>query len=328
MFYTIQALQYLINSSDIWIDGTFKTCPKLFHQLYVIHGTVLGHVFPLIYCLTTRRTEATYRTILQHLVDHAREIGFTLNPARVHCDFELAAINAVEHVLPNATIAGCLFHLAQTIHRYGVNHCGLKRAYRENEQVREAMNCLFALPFMPLPMLNDVFDDLFADIENSEHANELIELYTYMENTFIRGTPARGRRRATQPRFRPQLWNHYQPTRDRSARTNNYAEAWNAKFAKLIVTHHSNLWKFIENLKKDQRDNDQLITQLLGGHQQIRHPIRRSYLTNHQRIEAIVDNLDYYVERGEMKMYLLAIAYRLKRPTEDEETEDDQNSSS
>lgn len=327
IFYTIQGLQNLINSNQIWIDGTFKTCPKLFHQLYVIHGSVLGHVFPFVYCLTTRKTQDTYTTILQHLFGHASEIGFSLNPPRVSCDFELAAINAVEHVFPNASIGGCLFHLTQTIFRYAVNHCGLKRAYNENEDVKKAVNYLFGLPFIPIPMLFDVFDDLFEDIQNSnlQNLNDVVDLYSYMEHIFIRGTAARGRRRATPPRYRPEIWNMYESTRARLARTNNFAEAWNAKFTKLIVTHHSNLWKFLENLKKDERDNNQLIVQLLGGHQRIRHPIRRSYLTNHLHIEAMVDNFDFYVERGEIKTYLLAIAFRLKRPTEGEESEDEQN---
>lgn len=37
-------------------------------------------------------------------------------------------------------------------------------------------------------------------------------------------------------------------------RTNNVVEGYRSKFQKLIVVHHANLWRFIEELKKEEHD--------------------------------------------------------------------------
>lgn len=44
--------------------------------------------------------------------------------------------------------------------------------------------------------------------EEDDDANRLMELVTYIKNTYIRGRPARRRRRrrATAPRYAPALW--------------------------------------------------------------------------------------------------------------------------
>jgi hypothetical protein len=36
---------------EIFIDGTFKCCPKFFEQLYTIHGYSNGHYIPLVFAL-------------------------------------------------------------------------------------------------------------------------------------------------------------------------------------------------------------------------------------------------------------------------------------
>jgi hypothetical protein len=45
-----------------------------------------------------------------------------LDPAFVHCDFELALINAVTQQFPNAKIVGCLFHWKQALRRYLIRY--------------------------------------------------------------------------------------------------------------------------------------------------------------------------------------------------------------
>lgn len=311
----------MCNSPQFWCDGTFKTAPKLFYQLFTIHAAVFDHVYPLVYCLMTGKTQDMYTTLFRHLSEHASAFGLTLNPFRVICDFELAIINSIYEIFPNVTIGGCLFHYTQAVYRYAVTHCGLKVAYKENQAVNDAVNYLLALPFVPLPQILQVFDEL----QDESLPEEVVPLYLYVERTWYRGVPARGRRRAVAPRYRPELWNQYVATISRIARTNNYSEAWNAKFTKQIMTHHANLWKFIDFLKRDQRDNELLMVQLSGGHRNVKHPIRPSFLENQRFIEAIVGNYPDYESRNDIRTYLKAIAYRIKRPAvEKDEEEQDQ----
>ena len=49
IFGTQQNLQILAQSATIYMDGTFKSAPEMFTQLYTIHATYRDHVIPAIY---------------------------------------------------------------------------------------------------------------------------------------------------------------------------------------------------------------------------------------------------------------------------------------
>ena len=65
LFTTIENLKWL-QEAKFWImDGTFKTVPTLFRQLYNIHaptgGNVNFRVVPLVYALMSTKTEELYQ---------------------------------------------------------------------------------------------------------------------------------------------------------------------------------------------------------------------------------------------------------------------------
>lgn len=125
LFYTEEGLLKLCESRSIDADGTFKVTPRMFGQMYTMHGEVGGHVFPLVYSLTVRRTQESYERIFTHLRQHAIQLGKELKPERFVVDFELAAINSVKSIFPQTAIQGCLFHLTENIWKRAVLH-GLK----------------------------------------------------------------------------------------------------------------------------------------------------------------------------------------------------------
>jgi hypothetical protein len=51
----------------MFIEGTFKCCPKFFEQLYTIHGYSNGHYIPLVFALLVSKSEDTYHKFLQHV---------------------------------------------------------------------------------------------------------------------------------------------------------------------------------------------------------------------------------------------------------------------
>lgn len=308
IFYSDRALEVLCGSEVVQSDGTFKTPPRLFYQLYTFHANFFGHTFPLIYVLAANKTTATYKRILEHLQQAASNAGLTFAPTHFIVDFEIAFMNAIRVVLPATQVHGCLFHLTQAFWRYAVTNCGLRAAFSEDENVKNAIQMLFALPFLPLEDLEETFDLLYNDIPDS-----VISLWEYIEATYVRGRPARGRRRAISPRFAPSTWNVYSLVRNRMHRTTNIAESWHSKFQKMIQVHHSSVWKFIEFLKIDQRDTEVLMTQLAGGHSNIKHPVKRKHKQNQEHLERIVDNYDEYKSNGNYALYLRAVSYTLKR---------------
>jgi hypothetical protein len=44
-------LKHLCRCTRIFLDGTFKYCPKYFLQLFTLHGYYNGHYIPLAFCL-------------------------------------------------------------------------------------------------------------------------------------------------------------------------------------------------------------------------------------------------------------------------------------
>jgi hypothetical protein len=81
----------------------------------------------------------------------------------------------------------------------------------------------------------------------------------------------------------------YERVLNHEARTNNSAEAANRRIGSELQMDHPVIWKFIDALKKIQKERDLIHEQLIAGHQPPRK--RRKYRQADQRIETIV--LDY-----------------------------------
>jgi hypothetical protein len=56
---TTENLRFLEASPIHFHDGTFKTSPRQFPQLFTIHWTVMGHVMPSVLALPARKIEDT-----------------------------------------------------------------------------------------------------------------------------------------------------------------------------------------------------------------------------------------------------------------------------
>ena len=125
------------------------------------------------------------------------------------------------------------------------------------------------------------------------------------------------------PRFPPELWNVFETVRAGVMRTTNSIEGWHSGFQKKVATHHPNIWKFMDFLRKDESNNSGLITQLLAGHSRIKHPIKRKYVTNLRRIKEMVRTYETY-KNNQIRTYLRGLAHRIKvNPHEIVEDEDD-----
>ena len=197
----------------------------------------------------------------------APKLFYQLYTLHAVCDFEIAAMNAISATFPSTEVCGCLFHFGQSVWR-NTQRMGLQVQYDVDLFIKDSVNYLLALPFVPLVDIADVFEYLYDEI-----AEDVIPLWQYIEHTYVRGRPARGRRPGSAPLFPPRLWNVHEACLSGFQRTNNYVEGWHSKFSKLIVTPYANFWKFLENLKKEQRNTEQQMIQIEGGHRNIKHPV-------------------------------------------------------
>ena len=114
LFGRTSAINQMSRSRMWYMDGTFKSRPLLFAQLYVIHYRYQEHVIPGMFVLMERKTELAYlevfRTVQQQLPDDHRQ-----GSEHFSVDFELGSANAFKNVFDDASEDFCFFHFCQSM---------------------------------------------------------------------------------------------------------------------------------------------------------------------------------------------------------------------
>ena len=114
IFATASNLTLLKECDELFVDGTFKVCPAVFHQLYTFHVKLPeGKTVPAVFSLLPAKSSATYRRLLDVVVSAID--GF--HAQIVHVDFKVAMIRELELAFPAAGILGCSFHFNECIWR-------------------------------------------------------------------------------------------------------------------------------------------------------------------------------------------------------------------
>ena len=215
----------------------------------------------------------------------------------------MAFLNATATEFPDSTRHGCLFHYTQAVWKQAVLR-GLKARYTHEDDVRASVQYLLALPFVPLEDLVETMDLVLESIVEDDN---VIALADYVDNVWVRGRPARGRRPQAAPRFGPSLWNVYELVMNQQQRTTNAVEGWHSRF--------------LDHIKKDQKETEAMIIQLLSGHTRIRYPVKGKYTKNQEQVARIVARYQIYKNENDILTYLKAISYKLKLYAETEDSE-------
>ncbi|CAF1466004.1 unnamed protein product, partial [Rotaria sordida] len=143
IFASKEQLDFL-NQCESWhCDGTFAVAPKMFEQMYSVHGSIRGKSLPLVYSLLPNKDQETYEELFKIVKQHV-----TRKPKYISVDFEKAAENAFGVIYPQCEIFGCFFHFKQCIWRH-ICELHLKKEFLENDVSRRTMKKLAALAFIP-----------------------------------------------------------------------------------------------------------------------------------------------------------------------------------
>lgn len=132
-----------------------------------------------------------------------------------------------------------------------------------------------------------------------------------MKVTYVRGKPARGRRRAVSERYPPKIWNHYEAVLHNISRTNNASEGWHNRFRVVTGRDHPSLYAFFTELQKEQSDTETMLRQLSIG-QKIKKSRDKRRQTQEDRISNIVHNYQNHVDSDDILGYLKAIGFHLQ----------------
>ncbi len=211
LFTTTANIQHLLQALFWMIDGTFKTVPTVFYQLYTIYAPISvkdnSKILPLVYALMTNKSEELYKQLFQNLIDFAEENDIELNPSTIIIDFEQAVINALCSEFPEVRNKGCFFHLAQSGWRK-IQEFGLTIQYGTDEHLSLMLCHLFALAFLLPDKILTIFDILKTKILSI--ANNIVQ---WFENNYIYGRIwwwlKTGNVTRTPSLFLSQLWSVY-----------------------------------------------------------------------------------------------------------------------
>ena len=312
MFGTKNNLNILMKSPNWFADGTFKVAPTIFYQLFTILCSfyqVTDDIpqvvaLPMLFVLMEDKKEESYTKIFSVIKMKCQQLGVNFSaPFRIMTDFELAVINATKEVFGDV-IQGCFFHLRQCIFRR-IQLEGLQQAHNdpEDNSVKVAAQMVCALAFVPVEDVEKSFDLLFADIPES-----FICIAEYFEVNYVRGRPARGRRRGTVARYLPSLWNQYECILQNLARTNNLSEGWHNRFQLVVGRNHPSPYAFFSELQTEQGDTETMIRELELG-RKLKKGQERSRKKNNERIRNIVNEYEKYKRNDEILKYLKTIGY-------------------
>lgn len=213
-------------------DGTFKRAPTPFYQLFTIHVDVGScdsstNVIPVIYALLPNKCENTYYALFSLIRD---EMGINIRCYK--CDFEMAQINAVKSIYPNASVTGCYFHYIKNVWKKAVELNFPSTAGRKNI-VRMAAN----LPLLPTNLIVNGWQSIVAEAPSCE---EFENFKTYMEKYWLKN-PAM-----------------ISCCRQRH-RTTNALEAWHRRL-NIRMQHKPTLILFLYLLKKEAKFQNLKVT--------------------------------------------------------------------
>lgn len=158
-------LDTFYNEERYFGDGTFQACPKPFYQIYSVHfylgsNVNTNNVVPIVYGLLPNKSENTYIRFFTLLKE---KLG--MNIKQFKCDYEVAVMNAVMHVFPEAEIFGCLYHFQKAIRKMAED-IGL---YFDTREGRKLIRLICNLPLIPAEKLWEAWTSILNTVqENNE----------------------------------------------------------------------------------------------------------------------------------------------------------------
>ena len=239
IFASTEQLQLLSECRFLMADGTFKTCPNPYSQIYTFHGLFGNRRIPLLWAYMTNRTAAHYIRLLELMVRYVgRESDGDFNPDVIVTDYELGFIAALPTVLPNTQHCGCLFHFDKAIFKK-VQEYGLVELYKNDDRVQAYIRKIMSLPFLPILLLRNSYS------LHKQRYRRLIRLFpqlnrlnSYVDQTWLDGP------------FPIQMWNCF--NRQVRLRTTNTCEGWHARWNRRVNKVHPNIWVSIMALQKEE----------------------------------------------------------------------------
>jgi hypothetical protein len=217
------------------------------------------------------------------------------DPQIIHCDFEVAVMNAVRIELAREP-TGCLFHFTQSIYRHAQS-LGLQVRYNTDtpQGTRRWIRRLMGLPLVPTLRLQGVYQAVVADAPNIPEA---AAMHQYVFGTYVDPHAAL---------FSTQIWNVF----GMQNRTINMCEGFHLSLNQAVVVRHPSVYRLIDTLRNIESANERTLAQLaMGAAPKKRKP---KYVAVNETLQRLADNT-FGIGLPNVQQilhYLDAVAYQL-----------------
>ena len=248
---------------------------------------------PVAYFLLPDKTGRTYARMWRALA----EIAPNVQPARMLLDFEIQAMDTFRRQYPDVRLSGCHFHFSRSIIRK-LAELGLKRMYETDNNFAVSIKMFIALAFAPKCDVEDRLGELMDDFAPGQPYDDFLSYFTH---TYVAGPAAGNRRRP--PRFKVELWNHFDDAVELAPKTTNCCEGFHNSLQSLFLSPHPTVWTLLSGLKRDIAVHRLTAANALGGNAE--RP-RVKYQKLAQRLASTVGK---YRESQDKKRYLRAVAH-------------------
>ncbi len=263
----------MCSTDTLYSDGTFYSVPKIFLQLYTIHGFYKGEMMPFIFALLPNKSTNTYLRLFRILQDKAAEFNCIFSPKIFLIDFELEVKNAIRIIFPQSEIKGCLFHFAQALIR-NLQNFGLTDSYRDDNEFKRLVRRSASLTFLPLEDISDAWNLIMENAPQLDETNDITKYMDYFVENWM----------DNENRFPKSMWNHYM---NYGTRTVNHLEGWHNTLNRLCGSSHKNIFEFIRILKDEQIKFENKVLILDAGYPP-KNP-RKKYRDNNAKIKRLTE---------------------------------------
>lgn len=238
-------LNLLGQADSVTADGTFKTCPQPFCQIYCLVANFHKdrRNIPVLFALLPDKTAQSYEYVWSTLAN------YILEPIKaIRVDFESSDLLAIRQVLPDVRLEACFFHFRSAIRRK-LASLHLIPVYNQHESLQIYVKSLISLAFVPDDKVGSYFEDVQMT-KPTKREPAIDQFEAYFESTYIgRKVGSLGTRRA--PRYPIKFWNQYERALAKEDKTSNSAESWNSAWAGSLESK-AKFWTVLEALKREE----------------------------------------------------------------------------
>ncbi|KAL3086831.1 hypothetical protein niasHT_035957 [Heterodera trifolii] len=159
--YKFRQLLSVLKQNRRWsLDGTFRSAPKPWMQVFVIGCYVNNRMVVAAQALLPGKASKYYTEVLQQLKRAVEPIL----PIKVMSDFEIGMLKAMRHVFPSCERSGCSFHMAQAVFRKA-RSMGIFNLLNEDDDevpvqrksVHKTFRSVLSLALIPLDYVRHAF---------------------------------------------------------------------------------------------------------------------------------------------------------------------------